>query len=74
MQQSNEARLQKRRRKQGQDESVKQRNSGKSVLNKDEQQIADEHKEQDLSHRQQKRAKETAHGSESTLATGKITR
>ena len=43
MQQSHEARLQKRREHAGQDATVKQANSGKSVVRKDEQQNANEH-------------------------------
>ena len=43
MQQSREARLQKRREHAGQDATVKQANSGNSVVTKDEQQNANEH-------------------------------
>ena len=60
MQQSHEARLQKRREHAGLDATVKQANSGKSVVNKDEQQNANEHNgRKKRENHKQKRAQET---------------
>ena len=61
MQQSREARLPKRREHAGQDATVKQANSGKSIVSKDEQQNANEHngRKKPRENHKQKRAQET---------------